>query len=56
MLPRPESGEDATLTEEFDTEEERDDWYQSFGKWLEESEGGKIEFSKGISKLEKKEE
>jgi hypothetical protein len=43
--------EDVTLVEEFDTKEDRDIWYESFGKMLEEEEGGKIEFDNGPSEL-----
>lgn len=38
-------GEDeVVLTEEFETAEEKDQWYEAFGKWLEIEEGGVVEF------------
>lgn len=36
--------EEVALTEEFESEEEKDQWYEAFGKWLELEEGGVIEF------------
>ncbi len=45
--------EDSVFTEEFDNKEDRDIWYESFGKMLEEEEGGKIEFEFGPSEKDK---
>ena len=45
--------ENATRIGEFDTKEERDIWYESLGKWLEQEEGGNIEFDFGPTNTDK---
>lgn len=38
---------DPILIEKFETKEEMDFWYQTFGRWLEQEEGGSVEFDEG---------
>lgn len=36
--------EEVVFTEEFDSEEDKDFWYETLGKWMEVEEGGIVEF------------